>query len=96
MIIYIPTRGRADNQVTLSFFPEDMRKDVVLVIDEDEKHLYENKYDCKYMVIPEDIKGIAKKRQYIHKHTEDKKIVMLDDDLRFYMRKSPTDCHLRY
>ena len=96
MIIYIPTRGRADNQVTLSFFPEDMRKDVVLVIDEDEKHLYENKYDCKYMVIPEEIKGIAKKRQYIHKHTEDKKIVMLDDDLRFYIRKSPTDWHLRY
>ena len=34
MIIYIPTRGRAHDQVTLSYFPEDMRKDVVLVIDD--------------------------------------------------------------
>ena len=96
MKIYIPTRGRADDQVTLSFFPESLRKEVVLVIDSDEEHLYKDKYDCQFMVIPEDIKGIAKKRQYIHKHTDDKKIVMLDDDLRFYIRKSDNDWHLRY
>ena len=96
MKIYIPTRGRADDQVTLSFFPESLRKEVVLVIDSDEEHLYKDKYDCQFMVIPEDIKGIAKKRQYIHKHTDDKKIVMLDDDLRFYIRKSDHDWHLRY
>jgi len=96
MKIYIPTRGRADDQVTLSFFPESLRKEVVLVIDSDEEHLYKDKYDCQFMVIPEDIKGIAKKRQYIHKHTDDKKIVMLDDDLRFYIRKSDSDWHLRY
>ena len=36
MKIYIPTRGRADDQVTLSFFPESLRKEVVLVIDSDE------------------------------------------------------------
>ena len=46
MIIYIPTRGRAHDQVTLSYFPEEMRKDVVLVIDDDEEHLYKDKYDC--------------------------------------------------
>ena len=96
MKIYIPRRGRADDQVTLSFFPESLRKEVVLVIDSDEEHLYKDKYDCQFMVIPEDIKGIAKKRQYIHKHTDDKKIVMLDDDLRFYIRKSDNDWHLRY
>ena len=66
-----------------------MRKDVVLVIDEDEEHLYENKYDCKYMVIPETIKGISGKRKYIHENSTDPKIVMLDDDLRFYIRKVP-------
>jgi glycosyltransferase involved in cell wall biosynthesis len=96
MKIYIPTRGRADDQVTLSFFPESLRKEVVLVIDSDEEHLYKDKYDCQFMVIPEDIKGIAKKRQYIHKYTDDKKIVMLDDDLRFYIRNSDNDWHLRY
>lgn len=96
MIIYIPTRGRAHDQVTLSYFPEDMRKDVVLVIDDDEEHLYEGKYDCKFMVIPSTIKGISGKRKYIHENSTDPKIVMLDDDLRFYIRKSPTDWHLRY
>jgi hypothetical protein len=73
-----------------------MRKEVVLVIDDDEEHLYEGKYDCKFMVIPSTIKGISGKRQYIHENTSDPKIVMLDDDLRFYIRKSPTDWHLRY
>ena len=101
MKIYIPTRGRADNQVTLSFFPESMRENVVLVIDADEEEQYVNrdghyKYVCEYMVVPEDIKGISKKRQYIHENTTDNKIVMLDDDLRFYIRKSTNDWHLRY
>ena len=50
MKIYIPTRGRADDQVTLSFFPESLRKEVVLVIDSDEEHLYKDKYDCQFML----------------------------------------------
>jgi len=44
MRIYIPTRGRSDSQVTLSFFPEELRKAVTLVVDEHEKDDY-GKYD---------------------------------------------------
>ena len=95
MRIYIPTRGRADSQVTLSFFPEELRKAVTLVVDEHEKDLY-SKYDCRIMVCDDTVTDIATKRRFIHDNTDDNKIVMLDDDLRFYIRKSTTDWHLRY
>ena len=36
MRIYIPTRGRTFNQETLKHFPKEMKKEVVLVVDEDE------------------------------------------------------------
>jgi len=95
MRIYIPTRGRSDSQVTLSFFPEELRKAVTLVVDEHEKDDY-GKYDCRIMVCDDTVTDIATKRRFIHDNTDDNKIVMLDDDLRFYIRKSTTDWHLRY
>ena len=95
MRIFIPTRGRADSQVTLSFFPEELRKEVTLVVDQDEKDNY-SQYDCKIMVCDDSVHDIATKRKFIHDHTDDNKIVMLDDDLRFYIRKSTNDWHLRY
>ncbi len=95
MRIFIPTRGRADSQVTLSFFPEELRKEVTLVVDEHEKDLY-SAYDCRIMVCDDTVHDIATKRKFIHDNTDDNKIVMLDDDLRFYIRKATNDWHLRY
>lgn len=96
MKIFIPTRGRADDQVTLSHFPEDLRKQVTLVVNEYEKDLYD-KYDCQIMACPESVvHDIASKRKYICENAGGGKIVMLDDDLRFYIRKSTNDWHLRY
>jgi hypothetical protein len=96
MKIYIPTRGRPFNQETLKHFPQEMKKQVVLVIDEDEKDEYHWCPNTPKMIIPANIKGIGPKRKYIVENTDDPRIVMLDDDLRFYIRKSPTDWHLRY
>ena len=98
MKIYIPTRGRPSNQETLKWFPREMQTDgsVVLVIDEDEKDKYWKYPDTPKMIVPEDCVGIGPKRKYIIENTDDPHIVMLDDDLRFYIRKSPTDWHLRY
>jgi hypothetical protein len=96
MKIYIPTRGRANDQVTLSHFPEELRKEVTLVVNEYEADQY-SKYDCKIMACPESVVyDIATKRKYICENADDNKIVMLDDDLRFYIRKSTNDWHLRY
>jgi len=98
MKIYIPTRGRPRNQVTLEFFPKSMVEHgtVVLAIDEDEKDQYDKYPDVPKLVIPAFVKGISAKRKYIVEQSTDPRIVMLDDDLRFYIRKSPTDWHLRY
>ena len=98
MKIYIPTRGRPDNQVTIDFFSKDFinHGTVILAIDEDEEHLYGKYEHVKKLVVPSSVKGISAKRKYIVDNTQDPRIVMLDDDLRFYVRKSPTDWHLRY
>ena len=95
MKIYIPTRGRADNQVTLSHFPDDLRQNVTLVVDKNEADEY-GQFDCNIMVCPETVHDIATKRRYICENADDNKIVMLDDDLRFYIRKATNDWHLRY
>jgi hypothetical protein len=98
MKIYIPTRGRPHNQETLKWFPENMIKDgtVVLAIDEDEKDKYDKYPDVQKLIVPSFVKGISYKRKYIIQQSTDPRVVMLDDDLRFYIRKSPTDWHLRY
>ena len=64
---------------------------VVLVIDPDEEDQYIRYKDTPKMVVPEDCVGIGPKRKYIVENTDDSRIVMLDDDLRFYIRKSPTN-----
>jgi len=80
----------------LSHFPEDLRKQVTLVVNEYEKDLY-LKYDCQIMACPESVVyDIASKRKYICENAGGGKIVMLDDDLRFYIRKATNDWHLRY
>lgn len=96
MKIYIPTRGRPHNQETLKHFPKEMQSEVVLVIDEDEKDDYTSYPNTPKMVVPKNIVGIGPKRKYIVEHTDDPQLVMLDDDLRFYIRKSTTDWHLKY
>ncbi len=98
MKIYIPTRGRPESQVTLEFFPENMIKDgtVILAIDEDEQDKYHKYPDVQKLIVPSFVKGISYKRKYIIEQSTDPRVVMLDDDLRFYIRKSPTDWHLRY
>lgn len=88
MIIYIPTSGRPDTQRTLEEVPENRLKDTFLVVYEREKEQY-SKYNL--IVVPENITKIHEKRQYIlDQHDETKygsKILMLDDDLKFQIRR---------
>lgn len=95
MKIFIPTKSRYRDQVTLSFMPDDLKAKTTLVVDSAEEEDYKEVHD-NILVVPEDVKGISAVRQYIWDNSDDPRIVMLDDDLRFYVRKSPTDWHLRY
>ena len=65
MKIYIPTFKRADNQLTFINLPDDIKKNVIMVVQDQEKDQY--KYDCEYLVVGNNI-CIAKTRENIYIH----------------------------
>ena len=95
MKIFIPTRGRSTTQTTFKFFPKKLQEKTTLVVDHDERDLY-SIYPSVW-VMPDYLEsGISPKRKYIIEHSTGTKIAMLDDDIRFYIRKGYDDWHLRY
>ena len=85
MKIFIPTKSRVDDQRTLKFMPEDLRKQCILVVDEAEADDYRKVHD-NLLVVPSELKGISAVRKYIWDTSDDPRICMLDDDLRFHIR----------
>ena len=81
--IYIPTVRRAKNQITFNNLPDELKKRVIMVVESEERHLYN--YDCEYLEIPEEIVGkwtqLAETRKLIHKHAGNIKYAMIDDDI---------------
>lgn len=92
MNIYIPTRGRADNQITLSELPDSAIERTYLMVDYKERHMWSTEGWPKVVFCPEHIDTIGKVRQFIvHWHNRNKfgpLLLMLDDDLRFYQRRA--------
>lgn len=85
MIIFIPTKGRVDNQLTLSNLPKELKANTFIVCPEKEAVWHRNK--CDVLVQPDPNMGISAKRKWILETTSNEKIVMLDDDLRFAVRR---------
>ena len=81
--IYIPTVRRATKQISFLNLPDELKKRVTMVIDPNEKHLYN--YDCEYLCIPENLVGtwtqLSETRLFIHKHAGDIRYAVVDDDL---------------
>lgn len=87
MHVFIPTYGRANRQHTFNNLPDSVKNRTILVVQDREKHLYE---DYEHLVLPKNIKTISPARQWIMEYANDvgwKKICMLDDDLRFDKRR---------
>lgn len=89
MQIFIPTYGRADQQHTFKHLPKALQKRATLVVQHRERHLYN---DYPTLVLPRNIETIAPARQFIMKNARYgglgiDKLVMLDDDLRFDVRR---------
>lgn len=84
MRIIIPTRGRVGQIETIKHMNEATRAKVTLVVPQEEKdaHNFPN-----VVAIPEFIKGIAMKRKWIMENIKTPKIIMMDDDLVFNVRK---------
>lgn len=84
MKIFIPTKARQKNQVTLNNLPAELLEHTYLVTPfGEEGHTYE-----RVIQVPETVIGISATRQWILENLflEDDKIFMLDDDLRFSRR----------
>ena len=98
MKIIIPTRGRTNQQLTLSFLPRELRKQTTLVCPKAEtRRLSCLDDDIKVVAQPDPNWKIAKKREWIVQyclHQGFAKIIMLDDDLSFATRISAGDTHL--
>tara|TARA_R110000824_G_scaffold380262_1_gene572608 strand:- start:2919 stop:3773 length:855 start_codon:yes stop_codon:yes gene_type:complete len=88
--IYIPTVRRTDKQITYENLPDELKRKVVMVIEPDERHLYN--YDCEYLEIPEKLVGtwtqLAETRLFIHKHAGKIKYCVSDDDVIINRRNS--------
>jgi len=96
MHIFIPTLGRPEKQVTLSKIPAAWLNKTHLVVqahEYDQYHAYDN-----VIKLPEDIIRIEPTRAWLLKNakqlTGDSKMLMLDDDLHFNVRRDPVKVNL--
>ena len=85
MKLYIPTFKRVDNQLTFIILPDDIKENVIMVVQDQEKDQY--KYDCEYLVVDNNI-GIAKTRELIYRHAGNQRFGMLDDDVKLWRRNT--------
>lgn len=98
MKIYIPTFGRVAQQFTWSHLPTLVRKDfdVKLLVDITEADMFA-RTDYPVQVLPKDIFGIGKVRQWVLDQSSEP-FLLIDDDLRFATRSQddPTKFHGAY
>ena len=95
MNIFIPTLGRADKQVTLRQLPDKIRSAAFLLVDYSERGNYG---DIPVVVMPEETRGIGAVRQFAIDYSLDHgctKVLMMDDDLRFFCRRMDNETLLR-
>jgi hypothetical protein len=104
MRIIVPTRGRIGKQTTLEYMSPVLHASVTVVCPAQEinEHIHSNYFMEKlvYMAQPDPDMTIAAKRAWIlenhHQFTDDGKLMMMDDDLRSYIRREDRDDRLRY
>lgn len=88
MQITIPTKGRISTQLTFTNLPPDLQKQVVFVCPDNERFFLSQRYPTATVIAqPDPGMGISEKRKWIVETCSDEKILMLDDDLRFAVRR---------
>ena len=99
MRIIIPTRGRVNQQRTVSVLPRELLSRTTLVCPQQEqRRLACLDDDIQVVAQPDANMRIAATREWIIQHCLDRgydKIIMLDDDLTFAARRSADDTRLR-
>jgi hypothetical protein len=92
--IYIPTRGRVGRQITLGQLPPALRERTTLVTypeERDRYQLYHGREVHAVVARPKECQGMAAVRQWILKESSDDRLVMLDDDVRFFIKTGAPD-----
>lgn len=92
MEIIIPTYRRTGNQHSYNALGPKWRDKVTFVTDQKDADFMRSmsKFkDARFTIVPEEIQTIAQKRAWILKTAQCESLVMLDDDLRFAVRKYP-------
>lgn len=89
LMIYIVTKGRVDNQITLQSIPKKWLPNVRLVCPRSERMEHHGNHPrVGVLAQPESVVTIAEKRAWlIQREASTNKILMLDDDLQFCMRR---------
>jgi hypothetical protein len=77
MIIAVPSKGRPENCPTY----ERLNGNCFLYVPESEYHLYIKKYK-NVIAVPLEIKGITQTRNWILKNTNERWVIMIDDDVK--------------
>lgn len=97
MKIYIPTKGRVQNQLTLENLPPDLYVRTTIVCPKSEafRHRQRHPHIEEVLEQPDESMGISEKRKWIVDICPDDKLVMLDDDLRFAVRREDDDGKFR-
>ena len=83
--IYIPTLGRAHNQITWLELPPHIKDITTLVVQPKEEYQYPNR---NILVLPDHDIGITETRRWIYMNSMDIKYAVFDDDLKF-IRRTP-------
>lgn len=76
MLIAIPSKGRPYKSKSKEFL-----RDAKLFVPESEWSLYNKIYPDDVIAVPNDVRGITPTRNWILKNTEEREVVMVDDDL---------------
>lgn len=84
LTIYIPTRGRINDQLTWSWLPGSIRERTFLVAEETEADILDMK---GYPVLAHNEDSIGSIRQWIVDQHQGRYALFLDDDLRFDYRR---------
>jgi hypothetical protein len=85
--IYIPTLGRVNRQITYEGMPDWVKDMTYFVIQPHERKAFEERYpNANIVLLDENVKGIAKTREWIINHGGDDCYAMMDDDLVIWKR----------
>lgn len=86
LMLYLTTRGRCHDQLTLRSLPKKWLGRTIVVCSKRERQFFELVWPDVRSVVTPDVKNLPEKRSYIFQHTPYEKIMLLDDDLRFHVR----------